>query len=166
MHTYTYTYTHAYIYIYTCLYTYIHEHTYTHSYNMYICTHASTSETTARQRLRGKPDLTPRSSTLLPVRCNLEVDHPFVAISPIARPRGTMDKRRTNTTNSSSSHHHDSAPPRPQPLICTGAEPIHPVRPSWSHGGEPPKRGYVSAILAGFQNRGEKERAHTGMCFV
>jgi len=47
-------------------------------------------------------------------------------------PRGTTDKHRTTTTNSSSSHHHDSAPSRPHPLICTGAEPIHPV-----HG--PPK---------------------------
>ena len=43
---------------------------------MYICTHASTSETTAQQRLHGKPDLTPRSSALLPVRCNPEGYHP------------------------------------------------------------------------------------------
>jgi len=50
---------------------------------------------------------------------------PFVASSPIARPRGTTDKRRTTTTNSSSSHHHDSAQSRPHPLICTGEEPIH-----------------------------------------
>ena len=55
-----------------------------------------------------------------------------MATSPIARPRGTTDKRRTTTTNSTSSHHHDSVPSRPHPLICTGAEPIHPV-----HG--PPK---------------------------
>ena len=32
--------------------------------------------------------------------------------------------------------HHDSAPSRPHPLICTGAEPIHPIRfprqlPAW-----------------------------------
>jgi len=57
---------------------------------------------------------------------------PFVASTPVARPRGTTDKRRTTTINSSSLHHHDSAPSRPHPLICTGAEPIHPV-----HG--PPK---------------------------
>ena len=55
-----------------------------------------------------------------------------MASSPITCPRGTTDKRRTTTTNNSSSHHHDSAPSRPHPLICTGAEPIHPV-----HG--PPK---------------------------
>ena len=74
MHTYTYTYTHAYIYICTCQYTYIHANIYAHTYNVYICTHGSTSETMVRQRLRSKPDLTPRSSTLLPVRCNPEGD--------------------------------------------------------------------------------------------
>jgi len=68
MHTYTHTYTHAYIYIYTCLYTHIHTHIYTHTYDMYICTHTSTPAMTAWQRLREKPDLKPRSSTLLPVR--------------------------------------------------------------------------------------------------
>jgi len=52
---------------------------------------------------------------------------PFVASSPIARPQGMTDKRRTTTTNSSLSHHHDSAPSRPHPLICTGAELIHPI---------------------------------------
>jgi len=78
MHTYTCTYIHAYLYINTCQYTYIHAHIHAHTYNMYICTHASTSasETTARQRLRRKPDLTPRSSVLLPVRCNLEGENP------------------------------------------------------------------------------------------
>ena len=59
-----------------------------------------------------------------------------MASSPIIYPRGTTDKRRTTTTNSSSSHHHDSAPSRPHSLICTGAEPIHPVHcprklPAW-----------------------------------
>jgi len=59
-----------------------------------------------------------------------------VASTPIACPRETTDKRRTTTTNSSSSHHHDSAPSRPHPLMCTGAEPIHPVHcprklPAW-----------------------------------
>jgi len=47
--------------------------------------------------------------------------------------------------------HHDSAPSRPHPLICTGAEPIHPVHcprqlPTWPR---PPKGGHFSAILAG-----------------
>ena len=51
-----------YIYIHTCIYihiscphTYTHTHIYTHAYKMYICTHASTSGTTARQRTRDKP---------------------------------------------------------------------------------------------------------------
>jgi len=61
---------------------------------------------------------------------------PFVASTPIDCPRETMDKRRTTTTNSSSLHHHDSAQSRPHSLICTGAEPIHPVNcprklPAW-----------------------------------
>ena len=53
-----------------------------------------------------------------------------MASTPIACPRETTDKRRTTTTNSSSSHYHDSAPSRPHSLICTGAEPIHPVHAS------------------------------------
>ena len=53
-----------------------------------------------------------------------------MASTPIACPRETTDKRRTTTTNNSSSHHHDSAPSRPHSLICTGAEPIHPVHAS------------------------------------
>jgi len=55
---------------------------------------------------------------------------PFVASTPITCPRETMDERRTTTTNSSSSYHHDSAPSKPHSLICTGAEPIHPVHAS------------------------------------
>jgi len=65
MHTYTHIYTHAYIYIYTCQYTYIHAHIYTRMYNIYICMHASKSETTERHWLCGKPNLTPRSSAHL-----------------------------------------------------------------------------------------------------
>jgi len=66
----------TYVYIYTCPHVYRHTHVYAHTYKMYICTHASTSETTARHRLHGKPDLTPRSSALLPVCCNSEGDYP------------------------------------------------------------------------------------------
>ena len=47
-----YTYTHADMYIYTCPHTYTHTHIYTHTHKMYICTHTSTSWTTARQRPR------------------------------------------------------------------------------------------------------------------
>jgi len=53
-----------------------------------------------------------------------------VTSTPIACPREKTDKRRVTTTNSSSSHHHDSAPSRPHSLICTGAEPFHPVHAS------------------------------------
>ena len=107
-------------------------HTHTRIQNVHIYERTqSTSETTAPQRLRGKPNLTPRSSALLPVRCNPEGDI-LCGQQPNCPSRGTTDKRRTTTTNSSSSHHHDSAPSRPHPLICTGAETIHPV-----HG--PPK---------------------------
>ena len=97
-----------------------HIHIYTHTHTK--CTYErtqSTSETRARQRLRRKPNLTPRSSVLLPVRCNLEGDT-LCGQQPNYRAvtRGTTDKCRTTTTNSSSSHHHDSAPSRPHPLIC------------------------------------------------
>jgi len=115
-----------------------HIHIYTHTHTK--CTYErtqSTSETRARQRLRRKPNLTPRSSVLLPVRCNLEGDT-LCGQQPNCRAvtRGTTDKCRTTTTNSSSSHHHDSAPSRPHPLICAGAEPINPVHglpklPAW-----------------------------------
>jgi len=95
---------HVYIYIYTYIYiqiymsVHIHAHIYTHTYNMYICTHASTSETTARQRLRRKPNWMNKHNQ-----------------QQLITPSRPLD-----------------APPRLQPLICTGAEPIHPV-----HG--PPK---------------------------
>ena len=62
--------------MYTCQDTYIHAYICIHTYNMYICTHTSTSETTARRRLCGKPDLTPRSSALHPVHCNPEGSYP------------------------------------------------------------------------------------------
>ena len=117
---------HIYTYIMSA---HIHIHIYTHTHTK--CTSErtqNTSETTARQRLRGKPNLMPRSSALLPVRCNPERDT-LRGQQPNCPSRGTTDKRRTTTTNSSSSHHHDSAPSRPHPLICTGAEPIQAVPP-------------------------------------
>jgi len=59
------------------IYTYImsaHIHTYTYIHTHTKCTYErtqSTSETTARQRLRGQPNLTPRSSALLLVRITI-----------------------------------------------------------------------------------------------
>ena len=38
--------------MYTCPHTYTHTHIYTHTYKRYICTHASTPGTTARQQTR------------------------------------------------------------------------------------------------------------------
>ena len=57
------------------MYIYMHIHIYTHTHTK--CTYErtqSTSEMTVQHRLRGKPNLTPRSSALLPVRCNPEAD--------------------------------------------------------------------------------------------
>ena len=77
-----------------------------------------------------------------------------MASSPIARPRGTTDKRRTTTTNSSASHHHDSAPSRPHALICTGAEPIHPVHslPKLLAWPWPPETRSFSCNFGGFSH--------------
>ena len=134
MHMYIHAY--VYIYIYTCIYihmymsVHIHTCTYIHTHVQHVHMHACKyvwndgAAATAREaRLDAKK--------LSPSPCPLQSGggSRSVASSPIARPRGTTDKRRTITANSSreSSHHHDSAPPRLQPLICTGAEPIHPV---------------------------------------
>jgi len=130
IHIHIHTHMHIYIYIHVRTHTHIHIYTDTHTKCTYERTQR-TSETSARQRLRRKPNLTPRSPALLPVRCNPEGDI-VRGQQPNCPSRGTTDKRRTTTTNSSSSHHHDSAPSRPHPLICAGAETIHPV-----HG--PPK---------------------------
>jgi len=150
MHTYTLTYTHAYIYIYTCQYTYTHAHKYTHTYNMYICTHASKSETMTRQRLRRKPNLTPQSSTLLPVRCNPEGDHPSwpQPNCPCTRndrlahnkhnQQQLITPTRQRTAQTTTAHLHWCAADPPSSWPAQAAR----------HGGYPPKRGYVSAILA------------------
>jgi len=132
-----------YIYIHTCTYIYIymsaHIHTYTYIHTRIQNVHMNARK--ARLKRRRGSDCA-RSPTwhqeALPFSLSAAIRRgiPFVASSPIACPRGTMDKRRTTTTNSSSSHHHDSAPSRPHLLICTGAEPIHPVHgplklPAW-----------------------------------
>ena len=151
MHAYTLTYTHAYIYIYTCQYTYTHAHKYTHTYNMYICTHASTSETTARQRLRGKPDLTLRSSAPLPVRCSPEGDHPLwpAAQLPVHEERQIIAGQRQPTA----AHHTITTARRPDynsssALVQSRSTQIM-ARPSYKSRRQR-KRGYVFAILAGF----------------
>ena len=137
MHTHTHTHVykciHVQIHTHMHIYTYImsaHIHTYTYIHtriqNVHMNARKARLKTMAPQRLRGKPSLTPRSSALLPVRCNPEGDT-LRGQHPNCCPRETTDKRRATTTNSSSSHHHDSAPSIPHSLICTGAEPFYPV---------------------------------------
>jgi len=127
----------TYIYLYTCPHTYIHTHIYTHAYKRYIHMSARKARLKRRRGIDCAGSPTWRQEAL-PFSQSAAIRRgiPFVASSPIACPRGTTDKRRTTTTNNSSSHHHDSAPSRPYPLICTGAEPIHPVHgprklPAW-----------------------------------
>jgi len=131
------------MYIHTCTYIYIYMSAHIHIYT-YIHTHIQIVYMHARKHVwNDGAAATAREAPLdakklRPSPCPLKSGGglPFVASSPIAHPRGTTDKRRTTTTNSSSSHHHDSAPSSPHPLICTGAEPIHPVHsppklPAW-----------------------------------
>jgi len=139
VHIHMYIHAYVYMYLYTCIYihiyTSVHMHTCTYIHtrvlhvHMHACKHVRNDGAAATAR-QAKLD----AKKLCPSPCPLQSGggSPSVANSPIARPRGTTDKRRTTTTNSSSSHHYDSAPPTLQLLICTGAEPIHPV-----HG--PPK---------------------------
>jgi len=84
------TYTHAYIYIYHVhTRTHIHIYTYTHTKCTYKRTQ-STSEMTARQRLRGKPNLPPRSSALLPVRITTARRPDHIHLSALVRSRSTQ----------------------------------------------------------------------------
>ena len=119
------------------IYTYImsaHIYTYTYIHTHTKCTYErtqSTSETTARQRLRGRPKLTPRSSALLPVHCNLEGD------TLRGQQPNCLSTRNDRYAQNNLNQHQLITPSlqrvaRPHPLICTSAELIHPV-----HG--PPK---------------------------
>jgi len=67
--------------------------------------------------------------------------------------RETKSQRRTTEPRSSPSQHHDSVPPRQHPLVCTGAEPIHPVHDQLhlpAAEATPPNRDYIFAIFARF----------------
>ena len=88
-----------YKYIHTCIYIHIScPHTYTHTHYIYTHTHTkctyertqSTFETTARQRLRGQPNLTPRSSALLPVRIMTACRPDHIRLSALVRSRSTQ----------------------------------------------------------------------------
>ena len=50
----------------------------------------STSETTARQRLRGQPNLTPRTSVLLPVHITTARRPDYIRLSAMVRSRSTQ----------------------------------------------------------------------------
>ena len=120
---------HIYIYMHVLTHTHIHVYTHTHTKCTYERTQ-STSETTARQRLRGTPNFTPTSSLPCPLQSGGGYPWWPAAQSPV------HEERLISATNSSSSHHHDSALSRPHSLICTGEEPIHPVHcprklPAW-----------------------------------
>jgi len=90
MHRCTNTYTHTYIYTYHVRTT-THKHIYTHTHTK--CTYErtqSTSATMARQRLSGKPNLTPRSSALLPVRITTACRLDHIRLSALVRSRSTQ----------------------------------------------------------------------------
>jgi len=86
-----YKYIHTCIYIHiSCPHTYTHTHIYTHGYKCtYECTQ-NTSETTAWQRLRGQPNLTPRSSALLPVRITTARRPDHIHLSALVWSRSTQ----------------------------------------------------------------------------
>jgi len=111
------------------IHTYTYIHTHVQNVHMHARKHTWNDGATARdarldtQKLSPSP---PRENS------NSEGGHPPQRAAQLPHSRRTTGKRRTTTTDSISSHRHDSAPSRPHLLICTGAEPIHPV-----HG--PPK---------------------------
>ena len=73
--------------------TYTHIHIYTHTHTK--CTYErtqSTSETMARQRLRGQPNLTPRSSALLPVRITTARRPDHIRLSAPYLPRNVVPR--------------------------------------------------------------------------
>ena len=118
---------------------------------MYICTHASTSETTARQRLRRKPDLTPRSSALLPVRCNPGEGYPSwpAAQLPVHEERRISAEQPQPTA----AHHTITTARRPNHIrlsaLVRSRSTQFMAHPSCQLGRGPPKRCHLSAILAG-----------------
>jgi len=133
---------------------------YTHTHTK--CTYErtqSTSETMARQRLHGKPSLTPRISALLPVRCNPEGD----------TLRGQHPNRLSTRNDGYAQNNHNQqqliAPSRQRAVQttfaylhwCEANPPSSRKLPALPRGRGSPKRGHFSAILAGFS-----EKLHSG----
>jgi len=140
------------MYIYTCPHTYTHTHIHTHTYKMYICTHASTSETMTRQRLRGKPDLTPRSSALLPVRCNPEGDYPSWPAAKL--PVHEEQLISAENPQPTAAHHTIMIVRHPDHNRLSTLVRSHSTHfiahPSCQLSCGPPKQGHFSANFAGF----------------
>jgi len=126
MHTHIHTRTHASINKSACSYTYMHTHIHTHTHNIYICTHASAPGTTALQRLREKPDLTPRKLRTSPLE--VVVPSPFNEICS-TRNDGSSPNTGNHTTQQliTPSRQRADQTTIVEPQICTGVEPIKPV---------------------------------------
>jgi len=155
----------AYIYIiiHTCTYVYIymsaHIHTYTYIHTRIQNVHMNARK--ARLKRRRGSDCTGSPTwrqEILPFSLSGAIWRgiPFVASSPIARPRGMTDKRRTTTTNSSSSHHHDSITTvhiRLSSLVQSLSTQFRvTAHPSCELGRGPPKRGhFFLPFWRGFQ---------------
>ena len=116
----------AYIYIYshTCTYMYIYTsahirtYTYIHTRIQNVHMNARKARLTRRRSSDCAGSLIWRQEALpFSLSAAIRKGIPFVASSPVARPQGTIDARRTTTANSSSSHNHDCALSRPHPLI-------------------------------------------------
>jgi len=115
---------------------------------LYICTHASTSETTVRQRLRGKSDMTPRSSALLPVRCNPGGDYPSWPAAQLP----VHEKRRISAEQPqpTAAHHTITTARHPDHIrlsaLVRSRSTQFRAHPNCQLGCGPPKRGHFSAI--------------------
>jgi len=147
----TYTHAHIYIYIHVRTHTHIHIYTHTHTNCIYERTQ-STSETTARQRLREKPNLTPKSSALLPVRCNLEGDYPSWPTAKLPVHEGR--RISAEQPQPKAAHHTITTARRPDHIrlsaLVRSRSTQFIAHPSCQLGCGPPKRGHFSAILAIF----------------
>ena len=161
----------------SCIHTHIHIYAHTYTKCTYE-THASTPGTTARQQLRGKPDLTPRSSAILPVRCNPVEDYPSWPAAQLP----VHEKRRISAEQPQPTAAHRTITTARRPdqreimlfigkpkgrsmmISNTARRPDHirlsalvrsrstqfTAHPSCQLGCGPPKRGHFSTILAVF----------------
>ena len=150
MHTYTYTYTHAHIHIY--MFAHIHTYTYIHTHTKCIYARTQARLKRRRGRLRGKPDLTPRSSALLPVRCNLEGDYSSWPAAQL--PVHEEQRISAEQPQPTAAHHTITTARRPDHIRLSALVPCRSAQfmahPSCQLGRGSPKRGHFPAILASF----------------